>query len=124
MPATQWTDPGAYNRKITIQQESPVTSDAYGTPQTSWQTVVVTWAAFTAKTYQSTTMDAQILVRRQAQFRMRRLPSTPVQIGMRVVDTTTADVSQTWVIVDVQDVAGAQRELILICQYVLPDQGV
>lgn len=114
---------GAYNRKITIQTEVPVTSDAYGTPSTSWNTVVTTWAAFTAKTYQSTTMDAQILVRRQAQYRLRRLPSTPIQIGMRVVDTTTST-SATWTIVDVQDVGGAQREIILICQYVLPDSGV
>lgn len=115
---------GAYNRRITIQQEAPVTSDAFGTAVPSWSTVVVTWASFKAKTWQSASLDGQAIIRRQAQYQMRRIPSTPIHIGMRIVDNTEADATQTWSIVDVQDVDGARRELLLICQYVPPDTGV
>ena len=117
-------NPGAYNRRITIQKETPVTIDAFGTPVPAWGTVVQTWAAFKAKTYQATALDGQPILRRQAQYCVRRIPSTPLLLGMRVVDTTEADATQTWVIVDIQDIAGARRELLLVCQYVPPDAGV
>jgi hypothetical protein len=84
---------------------------------------VQTFAAFTAKTYQATALDGQPIIRRQAQYRMRRLPSTPITTAMRLVDTTVADATQTWAILDIQDIGGMRRELLLICQLVLPDQG-
>lgn len=117
-------NPGTYNRRVTIQQEAPVTADAFGTAVPSWATVTTTWAALTPKTWQSASVDGQPLIRRQARYQMRRIPSTPIKVGMRIIDTTESDATQTWVIVDVQDVAGARRELLLVCQYVPPDQGV
>jgi hypothetical protein len=117
-------NPGAYNRRITIQQEAPVTVDAYGTAIPAWGTVVQTWAALTPKTYQAPGLDGQLILRRLAWYRMRRMPSTPILLGMRVVDTTESDATQTWVIVDIQDIGGARRELLLVCQYVPPDAGV
>ena len=116
-------NPGAYNRRITIQQEQPVTVDVWGTAQPAWSTVTQTWATIVPKTYQATTLDGQPIIRRQAQYRIRRIPSIPIVIGMRVVDTTEADATQTWSVLDVQDIGGARRELLLICQLVLPDQG-
>jgi head-tail adaptor len=116
-------NPGTYNRRITIQQEQPVTVDAFGTPQMAWGVVTQTWAAFKPSTYQATAMDGQPIIRRQAQYRMRRMPSTPITLGMRLVDTTEADATQTYSILDIQDIGGARRELLLICQLVLPDQG-
>ncbi len=120
----QPVNPGVYNRRVTVQQEAPVTADAWGTASPAWSTVVQTWAAFTPKTYQAIALDAQPLIRRQAQYRLRRIPSVPVLVGMRVVDTTEADATQTYSVLDVQDCGGARRELLLICQIVLPDQGV
>ena len=117
-------NPGTYNRRITIQQEAPVTVDVYGTPVPAWGTVAQTWAAFVAKTYQATALDGQPIIRRQAQYRVRRIPSTAIHVGMRVVDTTEADATHTWAIVDVQDIGGARREILLVCQYVPPDAGV
>jgi|SRR5579875_122542 len=123
MVAYKPINPGAYNRRITIQQEAPVTVTALGTAKPAWATVTQTWAAFKAKTYQATALDAQPIIRRQAQYMIRRIPSTPITGGMRVVDTTEADATQTWSILDVQDVAGARRELLLLVQLVIPDQG-
>lgn len=124
MPTYKPINPGDYDRRITIQQEAPVTTTALGTAKPAWAPVVQTWAAFTAKTYQSIAMDAQPIIRRQATYRLRRMPSTPISVGMRVVDTSEADATQTWSILDVQDVAGARRELLLLVQLVIPDQGV
>lgn len=116
-------NPGEYNRRITIQRETPVTVDAFATPIPAWSTVAQTFAAMTAKTYQATALDGQPIIRRQTQYRTRRIPSTPILIGMRVVDTTEADATQTYSVVDIQDIGGARRELLLICQLIPPDQG-
>lgn len=117
-------NPGAYNRRITIQQESPVTSDAFGSAVPAWSTVAQTWASLAPKTRQWTKVDGQPIIHRQAHYCVRRIPSTPLHIGMRVVDNTEADATQTWSIIDMQDLAGARREILLVCQYVPPDTGV
>lgn len=117
-------NPGCYTRRVTIQQEAPVTVDVFGVAVPAWGTVVQTWAAFVAKTYQAPSLDGQLILRRQAQYRLRRIPSTPITLGMRVVDITASDATQTWTIVDIQDIGGARRELLLVCQYVPPDTGV
>ncbi|MDE1904959.1 MAG: head-tail adaptor protein [Rhodospirillales bacterium] len=124
MPPYKPPNPGDYNRRVTIQQQAPVTVDAWGTPSPAWAVVATTFAAFTAKTYQATALDGQPIIRRQAQYRMRRIPSTPITAAMRIVDTTESDATQTYSILDIQDIGGARREVLLICQLVLPDQGV
>jgi head-tail adaptor len=124
MPHYPPPNPGAYNRRIRIQQEAPVTVGTYGTARPAWATVIQAWASLVPKTYQARTQENQPMVVRQAQYKMRRIPSVPITGGMRVVDTTEADATQTWTILDVQDVLGMRRELLLVCQLVLPDQGV
>ena len=120
-------NPGDYDRRITITGVAPgsiPTPTALGVPSTTWPTVLTAFAAFTAKTYTARTLDDQTLMLRQGQFRLRMPPTTAIAIGMRVVDSTTPTLPSTWSILDVQDISGQQRELLLICQLVTPDGGV
>jgi hypothetical protein len=95
MPGYSAANPGAYNRRITLQQQLPVTTGVWDEQVTAWPAVLTTFAAFVAKGMASTAMGAQPMVWRQSEYTMRRVPSTPVLLGMRVIDTTGADAPQT-----------------------------
>lgn len=124
MSSYKAVNPGDYNRRVTLQQESPAPPDALGTPVFAWSVVAQTWARMKPKTYQFTKIDGQTIVKREAYYTLRRMPSTPITTAMRLVDTTEADATQTYSIRDIQDVAGARREVQLLCELWTPDQGV
>lgn len=117
-------NPGMYNRRITIQQEAPATTDVLGTPVPAWSVVTQTFARMKPKTYQFTPLDGQPIIKREAYFFMRNPPNTPITTAMRLIDSTQPDTAQTYAIKDIQDIAGAQREIMLLCELVSPDPGV
>lgn len=104
---------GAYNRPLVIDRESRTTTPSGGT-KPNWTTVATIFGSFAPAGYTEYHLGEQVRERAAVSFKTRKPPTTPVyQVGDRITDVISGAM---YTILSINDVSGAQRELLITCQ--------
>jgi hypothetical protein len=110
-------EPGAYNRRLTIERQAPTTT-ASGGVKPNWATVATVFASLATKGYAEYHLGERVRERNTVTYKTRRPPTTPVYaVGDRITDAASGT---QYTILSIDDTGGAMRELLITAQDIKP----
>lgn len=85
-PQSPWPslNPGTLRHRVQLQQESTL-PDSFGQPQSTWTTVLTTWARVEAISMREMFQSNQLVSQISHAITMRYQSTVPVAPGMRIV---------------------------------------
>jgi head-tail adaptor len=105
-------EPGSYNRLLTIERSAP-TATATGGTVPNWTAIATVFGRLKPAGYTEYRLGEKMRERAAVSYAVRKPPTGAY--GILVGDRLTDD-GQAYVVLAINDVEGARRELLITCQ--------
>lgn len=104
---------GKLNRRIQIQSQS-TSQDGFGQPQTTWTTVLCTWASIDIQGSQLLYSTAEFMSKVAYRITLRWQPNVAIAANQRVVYIDAMGTTHTYEIQAVLNTKAANKEIVLM----------